>query len=56
MSIEPDDMTRWKIVITKEKFDALKKKEEFWGLVALSRAVSQLRFVQRLGSNWKIWN
>ena len=39
---EPTDMTRWKIVITKEKFDVLKKKEEFWGLVALGRAVNEL--------------
>jgi len=46
MSIEPTDMTRWKIVITKEKFDVLKKKEEFWGLVALGRAVNELRFIQ----------
>jgi hypothetical protein len=46
MSIEPTDMTRWKIVITKEQFDVLKKKEEFWALVALGRAVNELRFVQ----------
>jgi hypothetical protein len=45
--VEPSsDMMRWKIVTTKEKFDILKKKEEFWGLVALCRAVNELRFVQ----------
>lgn len=43
---EPTDTTRWKIVITKEKFDVLKKKEEFWALVALGRAVNELRFIQ----------
>lgn len=47
MNTEPSpDTTRWKIVITKEKFDALKKKEEFWGLVTLGRAVNELRFAQ----------
>jgi len=40
------DKTLWKIAITKEKFDTLKKKEEVWGLVALSRAANELRFVQ----------
>ena len=44
--VEPNSDKRWKIVTTKEKFDALKKKEEFWGLVALCRAVNELRFVQ----------
>jgi hypothetical protein len=45
MGTEPGpDVTRWKIVITKERFDALKKKEQFWGLVALGRAVNELRF------------
>src|SRR5882724_10761467 len=41
-----DDMTRWRIIIAKEKFDSLKRKEEFWGVVALGRAVNELRFVQ----------
>ena len=46
MGIEPSDLTRWKIVITKGKFDVLKKKEEFWALVTLGRAVNELRFIQ----------
>jgi hypothetical protein len=47
MISEPiSEMTRWKIVIKKEQFDELKKKEDFWGLVALGRAVNALRFVQ----------
>ena len=46
MNTEPSANTRWKIVITKDKFDSIKMKEEFWALVALSRAVNELRFVQ----------
>lgn len=40
------ETTRWKIVATKEHFDKVKKEEWFWALVALSRAVNALRFVQ----------
>jgi hypothetical protein len=46
MSTEHTEATRWKVSIAKAQFDALKKKEDFCGLVALSRAVNELRFVQ----------
>lgn len=43
----PNDAPRlWRIEIDKARFDKLKSDERFWQLVALSRAVNALRFVQ----------
>lgn len=42
----PNDAKRWTIEIDKTGFDKLKSDEKFWQLVALSRAVNALRFVQ----------
>ena len=42
----PTDKKRWTIEIDKARFDKLKSEERFWQLVALSRAVNALRFVQ----------
>ena len=41
-----NDTKRWTIEIDKGRFDKLKSEERFWQLVALSRAVNTLRFVQ----------
>src|SRR6266516_2445835 len=41
-----NDKKRWVIEIDKARFDKLKSDEKFWQLVALSRAVNALRFVQ----------
>lgn len=38
--------TRWKIRIDKETFNKLKADESFWQIIALSRAINALRFVQ----------
>jgi hypothetical protein len=40
------DAGRWTIEIGKTRFSELKSEERFWQLVALSRAVNSLRFVQ----------
>src|SRR5690348_15952245 len=42
---EPGATTRWALRMDKEKFDKIKNREGFWGLVALARAVNALRFV-----------
>jgi hypothetical protein len=42
----PNDTKRWTIEIDKARFDELKSDARFWQLVALSRAVNTLRFVQ----------
>jgi hypothetical protein len=38
--------TKWKFRIDKKTFDKLKNEESFWQIVALSRAINSLRFVQ----------
>ena len=43
-SISPN--TRWKFRIDKDAFDKLKVEGSFWQIVALSRAVNSLRFIQ----------
>ncbi len=40
------DDNRWSIEIDTARFNKLKSEERFWQLVALSRAVNSLRFVQ----------
>ena len=43
----PNDASkRWTIEIDKARFNKLRSEERFWQLVALSRAVNALRFVQ----------
>jgi hypothetical protein len=42
----PNDTKHWAIEIDKGSFNKLKSDERFWQLVALSRAVNALRFVQ----------
>jgi hypothetical protein len=37
--------TRWTIATSRHNFNRLKKKEDFWCVVALSRAINALRFV-----------
>jgi hypothetical protein len=44
LNVRPE--MKWKIRIDKETFDKLKNEESFWQIVALSRAVNSLRFVQ----------
>jgi hypothetical protein len=40
------DMSQWAIEIDKARFNEFKSEKRFWQLVALSRAVNTLRFVQ----------
>jgi hypothetical protein len=42
----PNNVKRWSIEIDKDSLNELKTQERFWQLVALSRAINTLRFVQ----------
>jgi hypothetical protein len=46
MAEEKESPNDWTIEIDKPRFNELKSQERFWQLVALSRAVNALRFVQ----------